>query len=433
MILGCEFRVSGFPSSCVNPAFCFVHLGMRSLLICLFALAAGGFPLHAEVSVRTDFEGGNAEVILLDQNPVRVRIMPALHEGRGWPCWWSLRLEGLTVGQTVTLEVQAQTRAFRPGQILHASWCQPAQASFSHDGREWRRTDPATKAEDKAFRYKVDAAGPVLHLAWGPPFVPAEADRLLTSLEEKLGGNGSAACFDLAQTRGGRPVKGIRIGSPDSPRQAWVQARQHAWEAGGSWVGRGFIEWLAGDDPEAVEMRRTTCVHFIPIMDVDNAALGAGGKEALPQDHNRDWSASPFHPEVAAAQKRLMEIHHRAGLDAFIDLHNPSPGDKAPFFFGPFGFETMSGMRRHNYQRWMELAAEHISGALKLEPRYRFATYVKTDEERARMSSGWAREHLGEAAISVTLETAWNAPESSVEGYLEVGAGLARTLARYLK
>lgn len=417
----------------MNPAFCFVHLGMRSLLICLFALAAGGFPLHAEVSVRTDFEGGNAEVILLDQNPVRVRIMPALHEGRGWPCWWSLRLEGLTVGQTVTLEVQAQTRAFRPGQILHASWCQPAQASFSHDGREWRRTDPATKAEDKAFRYNVDAAGPVLHLAWGPPFVPAEADRLLTSLEEKLGGNGSAACFDLAQTRGGRPVKGIRIGSPDSPRQAWVQARQHAWEAGGSWVGRGFIEWLAGDDPEAVEMRRTTCVHFIPIMDVDNAALGAGGKEALPQDHNRDWSASPFHPEVAAAQKRLMEIHHRAGLDAFIDLHNPSPGDKAPFFFGPFGFETMSGMRRHNYQRWIELAAEHISGALKLEPRYRFATYVKTDEERARMSSGWAREHLGEAAISVTLETAWNAPESSVEGYLEVGAGLARTLARYLK
>lgn len=406
---------------------------MKLLLVCLFAFAIGAPSLHAEVTVRTDFEGGNAEVLFLEQNPVRVRIMPALHEGRGWPCWWSLRLEGLTAGQLVTLEVQAQTRPFRPDQFLNASWCQPTRASFSHDSREWRHTDPATKADDKAFIYKVAAAGAVLHLAWGPPFVPADAARLLTTLEEKLAGTGSAECFELARTRGGRPVKGIRIGPPDSPRQAWVQARQHAWEAGGSWVGRGFIEWLAGDDPEAVEMRRTTCVHFIPIMDIDNAALGAGGKEALPQDHNRDWSATPVYPEVAAAQKRLKEIQARQGVDAFIDLHNPGSGDKAPFFFGPFGFESMSGIRRHNYQRWIELAAEHISGGLKVEPRYRFATYVKTDEERARMSSGWAREHLGEAAISVTLETAWNTPESTVEGCLEAGAGLARTLARYLK
>jgi hypothetical protein len=57
---------------------------------------------------------------------------------------------------------------------------------------------------------------------------------------------------------------------------------------------------------------------------------------------------------------------------------------------------------------------------------------VKTDEERGRMSSGWARANGGEGTISVTLETAWNTPNSTVEGYLTVGAQLGRTLAEYL-
>ena len=32
---------------------------------------------------------------------------------------------------------------------------------------------------------------------------------------------------------------------------------------------------------------------LVPIMDIDNAATGNGGKDALPQDHNRDWSDQP--------------------------------------------------------------------------------------------------------------------------------------------
>jgi hypothetical protein len=217
----------------------------------------------------------------------------------------------------------------------------------------------------------------------------------------------------------------------DAPKQVWVNARQHAWEAGGAWVGRGLLEWMASDEAKA--LRAQCCVHFIPIMDVDNVALGAGGKEALPQDHNRDWSAAPHYPEVAAAQRRIMEIQQQHGLDVFMDLHNPGAGDRVPFFFGPFGFERMTGLQRTNYQRWIELAAAHLTGPLKVDPKYRFATYVKMDEERGRMSSGWARANGGEGTISVTLETAWNTPHSTIEGYLTVGAQLGRTLAEYLK
>lgn len=400
-------------------------LMMKALSILLL----GTVFAHAELRVVTDFEGGNAEVVSLDQTAGRLRIMPALREGRGWPCWWFLRLEGTTAGQEITLEVQGQTKPFRPDTVLASSWCQPDQAVLSHDGKIWQQTSKAERTADKVAVYQVQAEGPTLWLAWGPPFVPTTAETVLTQVKALLGDE--AERFELAKTRDGRPVNGIRIGKADAPRQVWVNARQHAWEAGGAWVGRGFVEWLGS--PEAKEFRTRCCVHFIPIMDVDNVSVGAGGKESLPQDHNRDWSDAPYHPEVAAAQKRISEIQAARGLDVFLDLHNPGPTDRAPFFFGPFGFERMTGLQRDNYQRWIDMAAAHLSGPLKVEPKYRYATYVKTEEERARMSSGWARAHGGEGTISITLETAWNTPQSTAENYRVVGSQLARTLDAYLR
>ena len=45
----------------------------------------------------------------------------------------------------------------------------------------------------------------------------------------------------------------FRIGS--KRYGVWIQARQHAWETGGSWVSRGLIEWLVSDDPRAETLR----------------------------------------------------------------------------------------------------------------------------------------------------------------------------------
>ncbi len=393
----------------------------RLCLLPLFAIAA-----HAELSVRTDFEGGNAEVVTLDQATKTLRIMPALHEGRGWPCWWSFKLEGLTAGETFTLEVQAQSKPYREGTVLAAAWCQPKCAWLSLDGEAWKPSSPGTLSAEKVMRYSIKAEGAQMSLAWGPPFVPADAEKLLAGIAAKLP---EAKRFELAKTRGGRPVIGIRIGAENAAHQVWVGSRQHAWEAGGSQVGRGFIQWYASDEAKA--LRANTCLHFIPIMDVDNAAMGAGGKEAVPRDHNRDWADEPVYPEVAAAQRMIRDIHSKHGLDVFIDLHNPGASDPI-FFFGPFAFERMTGVQQRNYQRWIQIAADSIIEPLKVEPKYRFATYVKTDEERARMSSGWVRDHTGNATISVTLETGWNSPLMSVEGYGKIGAGLGRALGTYI-
>ncbi|HJN09501.1 MAG: hypothetical protein QGH33_18430 [Pirellulaceae bacterium] len=66
---------------------------------------------------------------------------------------------------------------------------------------------------------------------------------------------------DLVRTRGGQVIPAIRVGakpagaarsseSPPTtqpingrPYTIWIQARQHAWEAGSSWVCKGLINW----------------------------------------------------------------------------------------------------------------------------------------------------------------------------------------------
>jgi hypothetical protein len=393
----------------------------RLALFFLLTLSA-----RAELRLITDFEGGNAEVVSLDQATRTLRIMPALREDRGWPCWWFFKLDGLTAGEEFTLEVQAQTKPYREKTVLAAAWCQPKHAWISSDGQTWNPSDKGTLSADKAMVYKIKADAVQMSMAWGPPLVPSDADKLLADIAVKLP---EVKRFELAKTRGGRPVQGIRIGAENAPHQVWVGSRQHAWEAGGSQVGRGFITWYASD--EAKDLRAKTCLHYIPIMDVDNAAIGAGGKEAVPRDHNRDWAAEPIYPEVAAAQKMIRDIHTKHGLDVFIDLHNPGANDPI-FFFGPFAFERMTGIQQRNYQRWIELAAANITEPMPVQPKYRFATYVTTDEERGRMSSGWVRANTGDSTISVTLETGWNSPLMSVEGYGKVGAGLGRALAAYI-
>ena len=397
---------------------------MMKRMMLLVLMMSGA--LQAELRVRSDFEGGNAEVVTVDEAARRVRIMPALREGRGWPCWWFFELEGLKVGEQITVEVQAQTKPFREQMVLAADWCQPTHAWVSTDGDKWTATEAGKQSADKVMTYVMRADAEVISVAWGPPFLPSDAEKLLAEVEASLPG---ADRFELAKTRGGRAVQGIRIGDETAEHQVWVGARQHAWEAGGSQVSRGFLKWYAS--PEAKALRATTCLHFVPIMDVDNVAMGAGGKEAVPRDHNRDWAAEPIYPEVAAAQKMIREIQARRGLDVFIDLHNPGSRDPI-FFFGPFAFERMTGVQQRNYRRWIELAAANITKPMPVVPTYRFANYVKTEEERGRMSSGWVRANTSASTISVTLETGWNNPQMSVEGYAEVGAGLGRTLEAYL-
>lgn len=404
------------------------------LLLAVMAAASPGAVL-AELSVSVDFEGGSAVVDAIDPERRAIHVRPGGDPARGWPCWWYLRIDGLGKDEEATLVVRGSDRHVRnngrdTGKPLASNWALPGRAACSVDGVTWLQTDPGERTGEQVS-YRVVGHGGPLWVAWGPPFTLRQSDELLADATNRS--PAVARAFDLARSREDRPVRGLRVGPPGTQRvpAVWIQARQHAWESGSSWVARGFVEWLVAEDPDAAWLREHAEVFVIPVMDVDRVATGDGGKEAEPHDHNRDWSETPFYPEIAAAQRRLLSLAAEDRLAVFLDLHNPSPGDQQPFFFVPPA-DHLGDTARANQDRFLAHAARRLDAplALAVAPRVTGSSYHPLWR---RISGVWVSEHAAADTVAACLETAWNTPHSTTAGYRGVGAKLGLTVTDYLR
>lgn len=401
--------------------------------VCATFLMAGS-GAAADLRVSADFEGGSARIESVDSIARVVRFMPAGDPERGWPCWWFLRVDGVAQGEKLTLDLAgsdlpARNNGKDTGKPLSASWAMPVRATFSTDGTTWSHTAPGRR-DGARISYEVTGTGGPLWIAWGPPFTPRDTDALIAAAGKALP---AAKPFELAKTRAGRPVRGIHVDTKDDPkpRGVWVQARQHAWESGASWVARGFAEWLTGDDPDARWLRAHAEVFIVPVMDVDNVATGNGGKEANPRDHNRDWDDTPVYPEVAAAQRHLLALATAGRLDVFLDLHNPGAGDLRPFFFvGPPDLLTDTG--RMNRAAFLAAAQRRIAGPMSLDEKPH-VTGPSYHPLWRQISGQWVNDHGNPHTMAACLETSWNTPHSTVEGYLTVGRQLGLAVADFLR
>lgn len=374
----------------------------------------------ADLAVRSNFPGGSAHVDAIDQQQRIIRVQPADHPGRGWRCWWFFKVTGLEPGETVTLSVTG------------GGFALPQRATWSLDGETWRQTAPG-KWSKNCMTYTQVIKAAEAYFAWGPPYLPRHADALLAHAERQCDG---AKRFTLCRTRVDRPTPALRIepaASDGRPVLLWVQARQHAWESGSSWVCDGFARWLCSDDERARAVRRKCRTVLVPIMDVDNVVRGAGGKNQQPQDHNRDWSDEPHWHAVAAAQKMLREASASARLTVFVDLHNPGPGprDREVFFY----ICPRDGLARHR-----RLLLDSFLAAAKAEMTaplgYRSQTRESGpgyDKQWRQMAKNWVAAHLDGPLVAVTMETGWNTPHSTRQGYVTVGRRLGLAVERFLR
>jgi len=396
-------------------------------------MAAAGSPVRAAIHATTDFEGGSAQVLELDAAAQRIRITPAGDPKRGMPNWWCLRLDGVDTNRPVVLEVTARDVTVpgsdSPDQSLSPGWTLPERAAISLDGVAWNQTAPGER-NGSASVYRTTNASPALWLAWGPPFVPHDAAAFVERMARE---HSFATAFTLAKSREGRAVPALQISEGDLPSTnrpaVWIVARHHAWECGGSWVSVGLVGWLLSDDARALRLRRGAEIVVVPVMDVDHVATGDGGKYALPQDHIRDWSASPHWPEIAAAQQRIRAVAAQQRRVVFLDLHNGSPGQTVESFYLPhppyIGEETA------------RLQERFFDGARRAIGEIKLMDGIPARAEELPVwrnnASPWVREQCGPRTVAFTVETPWNTPQSTPAGYREVGRKLGLTVEEYLR
>src|SRR5688500_16753135 len=185
---------------------------LRRLLCVVFVVLAGAGLESARgqdatsppaLKVSIDFPGGSAVVQELDQTQRRIKLVPTTHADRGWVCWWYFKLTGIRPGETITLDVG------------EGVWATPDRASYSLNQRTWTHT-AAGKREGKriVFSQKIDAGE--AWFAWGPPFVPDDAQALV---QQAAAVCPDAKIFELCRTREGRAVPALRIGAGGDGRQ----------------------------------------------------------------------------------------------------------------------------------------------------------------------------------------------------------------------
>lgn len=374
----------------------------------------------ADLQVATNFPGGSVHVENVDQLTRTVQLMPGGPKERGWVCWWYFKLSGITPGETITLHVG------------HTAMATPDQVFFSYDNREWQQTAPGKRTGgDVIYKQPIDARD--VYFAWGPPFVLSDAQALV---REATARSKHVTTFELCKSRAGRAVPALRVSFPGDGGAGkrhgfWIQARQHAWECGGSWVCRGFVEWLLSDEPRAVRLRTAADFTIVPIMDVDSVEAGNGGKQQQPHDHARDWCAAPHWPEVAAAIQGIRGMQAAGRFDGFIDLHNPAPRNRQPFFYVP-PVSILSPIALERRQRFLADAGMEIRDPLKLadEPKETGPDY---DPMWQQIALVWIVKNIDGNPLTATLETSWNTPHSTPEGYRQVGRQLGLALERWLE
>lgn len=384
------------------------------------------------LSVASDFEGASVRVLKIDQESRTISFMPGGDPNRGWPCWWYLRIDNVKKGETITLRLKGSTASIDKRKPLSAAWAMPKHAAYSTDGQTWHRSDSGTR-QDEWMVYPLKPNAKSVFVAWGPPYTPSFASAFVKKMAKQ---SPHAEANQLCRSREGRSVPMLFVKEgPRTNKQrfgVWIQARQHAWESGSSWVAHGFTEWLLGDDKQAKWLREHAEIFIVPIMDVDNTATGNGGKNALPHDHNRDWSAKPHWNEVRAAQRKVGTLIEEGRMDVFLDLHNPAPGD--PTFFYVLPSELLKKPAVKLRDRFIELAYGRIS---RIKPLMPMSNKPKVTGKNyhpmwRQISSNWVNLHGNPHTVSLTLETMWNYKNSTTTGYRAVGANLAAAVREYL-
>lgn len=375
--------------------------------------------LEAELSVDIDFPGGSGVASEIDHDGQRIVIDPSDHPGKGWRCWWHFKVSGLNPAKPLVVDVG------------DAPWATPDRAHFSFDNENWAQTEPGIRVGKRiSYKLSFQTDASEIWLAWGPPFTPPDA---LALVEATAKNSAAAEAFNLAETREGRPTPALRFrakGDASTRKFIWFQARQHAWEAGSSWVAKGLIDWLASED--AASLLQKAEIVVVPIMDIDNVQRGAGGKNQSPQDHNRDWSDKPHWNAVAAAQKHLRKADEEGRLVLFVDLHNPGAGEKQPYFYVPPA-ASLNRIGQARQAAFLEAVQQKMVGPLRFSGKTIESGPSYDPKNWTRISKNWVATNTSDDVVAVTLETAWNTKASTIEGYEAVGRQLGEAVARFLE
>jgi hypothetical protein len=312
-------------------------LGASAKLVAVFVFAmAGAIGVAAEREpIRFDqaFEGGSlGQIEQVGEGAYRLHVA-GQQDNRGrnrQASWFFFRMENVR-GRELVLTFTDYIGEYndRPGAVPMGAELRPV---FSYDGENWRHF--AAMAWDETKKEATLRLAPEQDRVWiahVPPYPPSRLQRLLGEIARSP----VARVEVIGRTVFGRDLHLVTITNTaradPARRTVWLQARQHAWEAGTSFVMEGALRFIVSDDPRARELRDGFNFIFTPMIDPDGSAAGQVRYNAHGYDLNRHWDLVDVNdrtwleriPETWYVKKAVL-AHLDAGrrIDLYLNLHN---------------------------------------------------------------------------------------------------------------
>lgn len=329
-------------------------------------------------SIACDFDGGNIEVLAIDEGGAHLAIRRDGHSD--FYQWFYFRVDG-AAGVPLTLKITNCAGAAYP-----MGW--PGyRACVSDDDADWRRTE--TQYADSVLTIRHTPAQDRIWFAYFAPYSEARHRALVG----RIAASGRAAHRVLGHTLDRRPLDLLTIG--DGPLHVWLYARQHPGETMAEWWMEGALDFLVSDEPEAVDLRGKATFSVVPNMNPDGSARGHLRTNAAGVNLNREWHAPSAErsPEVLHVRNAM----DATGVDFAIDAH----GDEAIPYVFLAGFDGIPSWTQRQGDLYMRFANDLAARTRDFQTKHGYPT-AGPGKANLSMSTNQLAERFG--AVAMTLE-----------------------------
>jgi hypothetical protein len=310
-----------------------------SMAACFGLLAmTGAAPEPTPILFNTNFEGGSLGTIEKRGEATfrcHVRGQQDEHGRNRQANWYYFRMDGVRDRElTLTLTDFVGEYNGRPGACPMGPDIVPV---YSEDGERWRGIpEVAWDDQAKEATLRLRPASDTIWVAHQPPYTPRRLARVL----EEVDRCDDARIEVIGKTAEGRDLHLVTVTAADvddrDKATVWLQARQHAWESGTSFVMEGALRFATSDDPAARALRRRVVFKFTPMVDPDGCAAGRVRFNANGFDVNRHWDEVDLRhkrllaqmPEIWYVKKSICDyVDSGRKIGLMINLHNTETGE----------------------------------------------------------------------------------------------------------
>jgi hypothetical protein len=283
------------------------------------------------VIFNTAFESGSIgliEKLADDDYRLHVRGQQDAYGRNRQATWFHFRMDDVA-NRALTLRLSSFRGEYnhRPSTPAGA-WMRPV---FSVDGKNWKHFEDAAWDADKAeLTLQLRVTSNTVWIAHIPPYPYSRVLELLNEVKPLP----HARVEVIGQSVMGRDLHLVTVTNFSKPeatkKVVWLQARQHAWECGTSFLVEGALRFITSDDPQAARLRDETIFKFVPMINPDSVVRGEVRFNVNGFDPNRQWDEVDVgekrwldrNPEIWYVKKALLAQHAQKPIDLAMNLHN---------------------------------------------------------------------------------------------------------------